>query len=498
MISPDDAHNRALVHHVHPHDWVSPTPVERYGLVVIGGGPAGLVAAMGGAGLGVKVALVERGLLGGDCLNWGCVPSKALLASAATAQAARDAAALGVHTGPVEVDFGAVMARMREIRAGIAHHDSAERLRGAGVDVFLGEASFVGRDAVQVGDHTLRFARAVIATGARAVLPPIPGLAESPWLDNERLFELTELPRRVVVIGAGPIGVEMAQALRRFGAEVTVVDGAARVLPREEPDASAVLAARLLREGVDLRLGASVARVVQANEGWAVELKDGAVLPADRILVAAGRRPNVEGLGLDRAGVVAGPRGVEVDDYLRTANGHVYAAGDVCSRFQFTHTADAQARIVLQNALFWPTKRVSGLVVPWATYTQPEIAHVGPTSDDLAVRTDLVQLDAAFSENDRARCEGDTEGYARAWVDGGGKVVAATVVGENAADILQSVVLLMSAGLPITALASTIHSYPNRVEVLKRLGDAWNRRRLTPARASLLRRFLAWWLGQRA
>ncbi len=499
-VHPDDAYNRALLHHVHPHDWPTPTPAARYGLVVVGGGPAGLVAAMGGAGLGARVALIERGLLGGDCLNWGCVPSKALLSSAHAAQSARDAGALGVRTGEVAVDFPAVMERMRQIRAGIAHHDSAERLKGAGVDVFLGEACFTGPDAVSVGGLTLRFARAVITTGARAFVPPIPGLAESPWMDNERLFELTELPRRVVVIGAGPIGVEMAQALRRFGAEVTVVDGAPRVLPREEADASALLAARLMAEGVTLELGAKVLRVERDGEDHVVVVETAGGtrrLPADRILVAAGRRPNIEGLGLDAAGVRHGPKGVEVDDYLRTSNKQIYAAGDVCSRFQFTHTADAQARIVLQNALFWPTKRSSNMVVPWATYTSPEIAHVGPTADELTGRADLVQLDAQLADNDRAVCEGATEGYARAWVDPKGQVVAATVVGEHAADILQELTLAMTARLPITAIANTIHPYPNRVEVLKRLGDAWNKRRLTPGRASLLRRVLGWWLGQK-
>ena len=499
MVKPDDEHNRALVRHVHPHDWVSPTPAERYGLVVIGGGPAGLVAAIGGAGLGARVALVERSLLGGDCLNWGCVPSKALLASAHAAHVARRGAAWGVHTD-VRVDFGEVMARMRKLRAAISHHDSAERLRNAGVDVFLGEARFTGPDAVEVNGQTLRFSRAVIATGARAAIPPIPGLSEAPWLDNERLFELTELPPRLVVIGGGPIGAEMAQAFARLGSAVTLVDQAPRVLPREEPEAGELVAASLRADGVRLETGVQVRAMERGADGWELVAARGDAalrVPFDHVLVAVGRRPNTEGLGLEAAGVKAGPRGVEVDAWLRTSSPRVYAAGDVASRYQFTHAADAQARVLLQNALFLPTKRADGLVIPWATYTDPEVGHVGPTWDELQGRTDLTELKASFADNDRAVCDGQTEGYARAWVDPGGKIVAATIVGPHAGDLINEVAVAMTHGLGISALGSTIHAYPTRSEIVRRLADAWNRRRLTPGRASLLRRFLGWRLGQK-
>ncbi|MBI4161338.1 MAG: mercuric reductase, partial [Acidobacteria bacterium] len=377
LILPDDAHNRALVENVHPPAWVNPTPTGRYNLVVLGAGTAGLVSAVGAAGLGAKVAIVEKHLLGGDCLNFGCVPSKGVLRAARAVHAVRHAEALGVRTGgPVDFDFAAAMERMRRLRAGISQKDSAHRLARLGVDVFLGEARFVAPDAVEVDGRRLAFSRAVIATGARAAGLPIPGLADAGFLTNETVFSLTRLPRRLIVIGGGPIGCELAQAFRRFGSELSILSLGSRLLPREDEDAAAVLAARFQRDGIHLALGAKIQRVERRRDGKAVVFeRDGRqeVVTGDEILVGVGRVPNVEGLGLEAAGVECDKTGVKVDDYLRTTNRRIYAAGDICSVYKFTHAADAMARVVLRNALFFGREKASDLVIPWCTYTDPEV-----------------------------------------------------------------------------------------------------------------------------
>ncbi|HND30351.1 MAG TPA: FAD-dependent oxidoreductase, partial [Myxococcota bacterium] len=380
MIPPVGPDDDRLIAHTHPASWPLPTGGGRYNLVVLGGGPAGLVAAFGAAGLGARVAIVEKGLLGGDCLVTGCVPSKALLSAAHAAQAAREAGDRGVHA-QVEVDFAAVMARMRRIRADIAPHDSAERLRNAGIDVYFGAAHFSGPDSVQVstqhGDVGLQFHRALIATGARAAIPPIPGLAEVGALSNESVFSLTECPQRLLVLGAGVIGCELAQAFARLGSQVEIVDLSERVLPREEPEASRLVAARLSRDGVRLHLGVGVERVERRGDDTVVRLKNGTEIAGDRLLVATGRVPNLD-LDLERAGVRYQKTGIEVDEQLRTSNPRIYAAGDVIGQAQFTHAADHHARLVLRNALFpVPGGRVSDLVIPRVTYTQPEVAAVG-------------------------------------------------------------------------------------------------------------------------
>jgi len=379
---PDDRHNRALIAQVHPAGWTNPKPAGRYNLVVLGAGTAGLVSAVGAASLGATVAIVERHLLGGDCLNVGCVPSKALLSAARIAAAQRAGGAFGVSgAGEVRVDFAAVMERMRRLRAGLAQHDSAARLQGLGIDVFLGDARFVAADAVGMGHDTLRFAKCVIATGTRAAVPPIPGLDTTEFVTNETVFALTALPRRLIVIGAGPIGCEMAQAFRRFGSEVTIIGRDRRLLPADDADASAIIERTFLREGIMLALGATIVRVgpgIAPSTRVVVYETDGKQreIVGDELLVATGRAPNVEGLDLAVAGISTDAGGVVVDDHLRTANRRVYAAGDICSRHKFTHAADAMARIVLQNALFFGRKKAGALTMPWATYTDPEVAHV--------------------------------------------------------------------------------------------------------------------------
>ncbi|MPZ21521.1 MAG: FAD-containing oxidoreductase, partial [Luteitalea sp.] len=369
----DNDYDRELIAHVHPSDWVNPTPRGRYNLVVIGAGTAGLVSAGAAAALGARVALIERRLMGGDCLNHGCVPSKALLRAARAAQDIESAREFGIRLpGAIDRDFSEAMNRLRRLRATIAPHDSARRFRDLGVDVYLGDARFVAGDAVEVDGQRLRFSRAVIATGARPAAPPVPGLADAGFLTNETLFELTELPDRLVIIGAGPIGCEMAQVFARFGSRVTIVSLDPRLLPREDPATAALLEQQFVREGITMRLGATLTKVPRTSQAkqvtFSCETGEDTV-EADEIVVAVGRAPNVDDLDLAVAGVAFEQQGVQVDDRLRTTNRRIYAAGDVCSRYKFTHAADAMARIVIQNAFFFGRKKASALVIPWCTYT---------------------------------------------------------------------------------------------------------------------------------
>ncbi len=496
LILPDDPHNRALVENVHPTTWANPTPTGRYNLVVLGAGTAGLVSAVGAAGLGAKVAIIERNLMGGDCLNFGCVPSKAVLRAARAAQAIRIGETFGARAnGPMFIDFAAAMERMRKLRADISQNDSARRLAKLGVDVFIGDAKFVARDAVEVDGHHLRFSRAVIATGARAANLPIPGLAEAGFLTNETVFSLTELPRRLIVIGGGPVGCELAQAFRRLGSHVTIVSGGPRLLPREDADASAVLAAQFAKEEVTAILGASIRRVESRRDGKALFFKrtgEEEEVVGNEILVAIGRAPNIEGLGLDAAGVAWDKSGVSVDEHLRTTNPRVYAAGDICSAYKFTHAADAMARVVLQNALFFGRKKASALVVPWCTYTDPEVAHVGAYEKEARERgIDVLTLTVPLTEIDRAVLDGEEEGFARVHADKrNGRILGATLVAAHAGEMIGEMSLAMTAGVSLATLGKTIHPYPTEAEVWKRLGDAWNRSRLTPRMAAIFERFL--------
>lgn len=494
---PDDIHNRELLGHVRPPGWTNPQPAGRYNLVVIGAGTAGLVSAVGAAGLGARVAIVERHLLGGDCLNYGCVPSKALVRAARAAADARGGWAFGVRsTGESTVDFASVMERMRALRASIAPHDSAARLAGLGIDVFIGQARFVSGEAVDVDGSTLRFSRAVVATGARAAALPIPGLSSVDSLTNETVFSLTTLPRRLVVIGAGPIGCELAQAFARFGAEVTLVSDRASILPRDDPDAAAIVQAALERDGVTLVLGATVTSIAPSFGGEKLVRfeRDGHEGSAvgDALLVAVGRAPNVESLDLQAAGIAFDRNGVSVDDQLRTSNRRVFAAGDVASRFKFTHAADAMARIVIQNALFFGRKKASALVIPWATYTDPEVAHVGLTAGDVRDRQDVRTLTVPFRDVDRAILDSATEGFARVHADAKGRIVGATVVAPHAGVMIGEMSLAITAGLSLGMLATAIHPYPTQSEAWKKLGDQWNRGRLTPGVRSTFGMLMRW------
>ncbi len=496
--SPSD---RELLAHVHPPDWQNPVPAGKYHLVVIGAGTAGLVTAAGAAGLGARVALVERERMGGDCLNVGCVPSKALIASGRAVADARRAAGLGVRLpGPPVVDFPAVMERMRELRAKIASHDGAARFRSLGVDVFLGAARFRSSAEIEVGGQVLRFARAVIATGGRPAVPAVPGLVETGFCTNETVFDLTELPRRLAVVGGGPIGCELAQTFARFGARVTLLQAGAQLLAREDRDAAALVERALVADGVDVQLGARLVRVERRGEARLLRVETGGALTAlevDEILIAAGRRPNVEGLRLELASIAGSRAGIEVDDTLRTSNRRVFAVGDVALPYQFTHFADAAARIVIQNALFPLKRRLSSLVVPWSTYTDPELAHVGLYAEQARERGLSVEtVTVPFAEVDRARLEGETEGFVRIHAEAkSGRIVGATIAGRGAGDMISEASVAMAGGLTLGALAAVIHPYPTRAEALRKAGDAWNRRRLTPGSKRLLRLFFRFRFG---
>jgi len=486
LVQPFDTYNQALLENVHPPEWVNPEPRDRYHLVVLGAGTAGLVSAAGAAGLGARVALIERRLLGGDCLNYGCVPSKAMISAARAWHEARTAAdRFGGPQAVGEGDFAAVMERMRRLRAGISRHDSASRFRDLGIDVFIGEGRFVSGDAIEVGGSRLRFRRAIIATGARPFVPPIPGCEEGCFLTNETVFTLTELPRRFGVIGGGPIGCELAQTFARFGSQVTLFDMAPHVLIREDADAAGIVQESMVRDGVDLQLGVRVQRVENTASGKVVHFeRDGAPsrVEVDELLLAVGRAPNVAGIGLEAANVEFEPSGVKVDDRLQTTNKRIYAVGDVATRFKFTHAADALARIAIQNSLFFGRAKASDLVIPWCTYTSPEIAHVGMSQDEAkakGVQVDLLTI--PLDEVDRAILDGTDEGFLRLVIlKGKDRILGATLVADHAGELLGELTLAVKAGVGLNTISSTIHAYPTQAEILKKAADTWRRGKLTP------------------
>ncbi len=497
-IQPFDENNQALLRNVHPPDWVNPEPAERYNMVVIGAGTAGLVTAAGAAGLGAKVALIERELMGGDCLNVGCVPSKALIRCAHAIADVRHAHGFGMYVPEVAtVDFPAIMQRMRRLRATISRNDSAERFRDLGIDVFLGRASFTGNDTVQVDGKTLRFAKACIATGACAADLPIPGLAEVGYLTNETVFSLMELPKRLAVIGAGPIGCELSQAFAHFGSEVYLIETVHGVLPQEDRDAAQVFEHAIGGDGVKLLCCARNLTFSKDANGKRLSVRSHdaqADLVVDEILSSVGRAPNVENLGLGAAGIAFDKMGVKVNDYLQTTNSRVYAAGDICSKYKFTHSADALARIVIQNALFFGRGKVSALTIPWCTYTSPEIAHVGlyeqsAKEKGIPIKTIKVELAGV----DRAILDGEDEGFLKVHYTGRkGTILGATIVARHAGEMISEITLAMVAGAGLGTIARTIHPYPTQAEAIKRAGDAYNRTRLTPRVRKLFEHVMIW------
>lgn len=492
-LRPDDAHNQRLAANVRPDDWQNPTPSGRYNLVVIGAGAGGLVSSAIAAAVGAKVALIERGLLGGDCLNVGCVPSKGVISAARMTAAVREAREFGVSVPDgASIDFATVMERMRKLRADISPNDSAQRFRDLGVDVFLGDAQFAGPDTIDVDGQTLRFKKAIIATGGRAQAPSIPGLDQVRYLTNENVFSLTELPRRIGIIGAGPIGCELAQSFARFGSEVFLIEAAHGILPREDRDAAEIVKASLLNDGVRLLCCGKSTQISPSGEQIRLTLESHGESydeTVNELLVAVGRAPNVEGLGLEAVGVDYDTAdGVKVNDRLQTTNPRIFAVGDVCSRFKFTHASDFMARRAIQNALFFGRAKASDLIIPWCTYTSPELAHVGITVQEaenrgIAIDTYTQEL----TDVDRAILDGETNGFVRVHTaKGSDRILGATIVARNAGDMISEVTLAMRNGIGLSKIADTIHPYPTQADAIRKVGDLYNRTRLTPGRKRLL------------
>lgn len=503
-ISPLDQHHQALIQNVHPPDWVNPAPSGKYNLVVMGGGTAGLVTAAIASALGAKVALIEKDLMGGDCLNTGCVPSKALLRVSRALGEIRHAPALGIKlSGKTEVDFKRVMERMRELRARISLNDSVHRFQKMGVDVFLGEGKFLDRRSIEVSGKRLRFSKAAICTGARAAIPGISGLKEGQFLTNEALFSLTALPPALAVIGAGPVGSEMAQAFNRFGSRVFLFDEARQILPREDKEAAKILENQMRKEGIHLFLGSKILHIEQRGGEKVVhyeingEKKEESV---QEILLSAGRVPNVEGLGLENAGVEYDlKRGIRVDSRLQSTNPRVYAAGDVCFPYQFTHTAEATAQILIQNALFphpfgLGSARTDDLIIPRCTYTDPEIAHVGRFDEDsLKKRGEVESLTFPLNEVDRAILDGAEEGFIRVHlIKGSDKLVGATLVAPHAGEMISELTIAMKSGAGLGLISRTIHPYPTMGEVIKKAATAWRKKSLTENKKNLLKKWFSW------
>lgn len=496
-ILPQDEFNRTLVQNVHPPGWVNPKPAGRYNLVVIGAGTAGLVSAAGAALLGARVALIERHLMGGDCLNYGCVPSKALIRAARAAYAIHESREFGIDSETLQIRFSEVMKRLRRVRAEISPHDSAERFRELGADIYLGEARFINSNTVEVAGERIEFKKAILTTGARAAVPPVPGLKKIGFLTNETVFSLTALPKRLTVIGAGPIGCELAQSFSRLGSSVSIVSDSGAMLPREDRDAAAILTRQFERENIVMVLGASIQRAELTSEGKVLVVDRGHGLErisGDEILVAVGRTPNVEDLNLEAAKVRYDKKGITVDDHLRTSSPHIFAAGDIASRYQFTHAAEALGRIALQNALFFGRKRANELVIPWCTYTDPEIAHVGLHEREAREKPDDIEtFTLPFAENDRALVDGAVPGFARVHTDKrSGRILGATLVSRHAGETVGELVLAIQRKLRIGDLGRVIHPYPTQAEIIKRLGDASMKSRLKPWMKKALVKMFQW------
>jgi len=498
-VLPMDDYNKKLVSYVHPPDWVNPQPADCYDLVVIGAGTAGLVVAAGAAGLdvGLKVALVEKHLMGGDCLNVGCVPSKCIIRSSRVIAEMKEAGVFGIHPPEnIEVNFSAVMERMRRLRAGISHHDSAQRFQKIGIDVFLGEGHFLRNNRIEVGEKILRYKKAVIATGARAVRPSIQGIEEAGFLTNETVFSLTQRPKRLAVIGGGPIGCELAQAFHRLGSKVILFHRGSHLLNKEDADAAEIVQNVLIQEGIQLVLSSQTENVVKAAEGKTLYYTSGngtkQSVTVDEILVGAGRAPNVESLNLDAVGVDYDRKGVKVNDYLQTTNPKIYAAGDICMKWKFTHAADAAARIVIKNTLFSPfglgRSKLSSLVMPWVTYTDPEIAHVGMyehEAQEAGIEVNTIKI--PFSSVDRAIADGEEDGFVKIYhKKGSDTILGATIVARHAGEMISEVTTAIVNKIGLNGLSGVIHPYPTQAEGIKKAADAYRRTLLTPTSKKIL------------
>ena len=462
-------------------------------ICVIGGGSGGLSVAAGAAQMGAKTVLIEANKMGGDCLNTGCVPSKALIAAGNAAEIVRSAGAFGVNGHEPDIRFNGVHDHVHGVIGAIAPHDSVERFERLGCTVIQARARFVGPETVEAGGFTVRARRFVVSTGSRAVVPPIPGLRESPHFTNETIFDNTAAPEHLIVIGAGPIGLEMAQAHRRLGARVTVLD-LGPILPNDDPELTAVVRKALVDEGVEIFERIKVVKVERKGNGVAITVaydNDERVIQGSHIMVAAGRKPNVESLGLEAAGIEYSPKGIKVDARLRTTNKRVFAIGDVAGGLQFTHVAAYHAGIVIRNALFRLPAKVDYSAVPWVTYTDPELAHVGLTEKQAREKHGEVRvLRFPYAENDRAQAERRTAGQAKVIVTPKGEILGASLVGLHAGELLQPWVLAISQKLKIGAMAQTIAPYPTLSEINKRVAGSFYTPTLFSDRTRKVVRFL--------
>ena len=465
---------------------------KEYDLLAIGGGTAGLVSTAGAAYLGVRAALVEKSALGGDCLWTGCVPSKALIASARLAHAMRHADELGLESASLAHVFSSVMARMREARRVVEHHDDPQRFRDMSVTVEFGAAHFVSPDTVEVeGVGLLKSKRIVVATGALPVAPPITGLAEAGYLNHHTLFESDRLESRVAVLGAGPIGLEMAQVFARLGSSVTVIEMAPQILPRDDAELAGHLQSILEVEGIEFRLGIRAERIELDGGSKVVVTDTGERVVVGEIFVATGRKPLIEGLELDRAAVETRNGAVVVDDRLRTSNRGIWAAGDVTGGMQFTHVADHMAKAVLRNALIPGSARVNYDTVPIVTYTDPELAHVGLSHEDAQARGGST-FTYPFDDLDRAIVDGETHGLVKITADKKGRILAASVLGSHAGDLLMPLVLAKKNGLTLNDIAGTIFPYPTMAEGVLRACNAFRRTKLDGAGGRVLTKVISW------
>lgn len=456
--------------------------MDRYDLTVIGGGSAGLTIASGAASFGARVALVEKDKMGGDCLNWGCVPTKALIRSASVAATVRESYKYGVKTSGMEVDFPAVMKRMRSVIQTIAEHDSPDRFRSIGVNVLLGEAEFQNANEIRIGDDRILSKKIVIATGSRPAVPPIPGLAELGFITNVEALQLEILPKSLVILGGGPIGLEFAQVFVRLGTSVTVIEMFPTLLPREDTDAAGMVQRSLVREGVRFMLGSKVVAAKKGENGKVVVVEqDGqrSEVSCEEIFVATGRRPNVEIPGLQNIGIEVGKTGIVVNAHLQTTVPHIYAAGDVKGGLQFTHVAGYEGKVVVRNTLFPFKQRVDYRVVPWAIYTDPEMAHVGLTEQEARGHHEQIGVyTMPFQDVDRAVVDGQTEGFVKVITDKKGQILGAHIVGDHAGDLIQELVFAMRHRMPIAKVSEVIHTYPTKVEGVHNAADLYWRQKL--------------------
>ena len=506
-VSPMDESNKKLVSSCGPKDRVNPTPQE-YDLVVVGAGVAGLLSSIMSKALGKKVLLIEKHYMGGDCLNVGCFPSKALISCARRAHEAANSSALGVNVTGVSVDFPFVMERMRKLRSQIAStHDSVERYcRDFCTDIMLGSAVFTSKTSLEVTGHdgksqTVNFSKAMIATGGSASIPPIPGLREAPHITNMTLFNLEELPSSIVLIGAGPIGIEMAQTMARFGSKVTILEIAPQLLPREDEDAAMVLQKKLSEEkNLTILVGISIVNITYNGNGksandarmkapwdeYTVSIKtssgESQLIRTSALLNATGRAPNVSGLGLELAGVQYDTRsGVHIDEFFQTSNPSIYSCGDVASPFKFTHAADWQARTAIRNMFLGLRESHDNLLTPWCTYTDPEIAHVGKYEKEL--KTSGVAFETykrELKDVDRCLCEGVEEGFVKITCsEGTDRILGATIVGPNAGDLISQITLCMTNGIGLSKIAGTMYPYPTTAEAIRQCAaQYWQRGKL--------------------